>query len=136
MQPCGWDDEQGYCVLVGCQRSTRCAWRVCHHLPPPAEPLSKPMEDENDVLPKIARVAVRMGMGDQTLTLSAERPHRHHDLLRQVDSYGLDPNEAVQGFMTDDDRFVERAEAAQIALASGQVAALKTPPDLYSEDLW
>ena len=33
MQPCGWDDKHGYCVLVGCQRSTRCAWRVAVHLP-------------------------------------------------------------------------------------------------------
>lgn len=28
MQPCGWDDKLGYCVLADCQRSSRCAWRV------------------------------------------------------------------------------------------------------------
>ncbi len=94
------------------------------------------MTDDDDILPKITRVAARVGMGDQTLTLSAERPVRHHDLLKQIDSYGLDANDAVQGFMTDDDRFVEREEAARIAIASGQVTSLLAPPDLYSEDLW
>lgn len=42
----------------------------------------------------------------------------------------------VQGFITDADRFVDRIEAAAIAIAAGQVSALRSPPNLYSEDLW
>jgi hypothetical protein len=42
----------------------------------------------------------------------------------------------IQGFVTDEGRFVDRLEGAAIALAAGQIAALKWPPDLYSEDLW
>jgi hypothetical protein len=42
----------------------------------------------------------------------------------------------VEGFITSEDRFVERAEAAQIALASGQIKKLQySSTDLYSEDL-
>jgi hypothetical protein len=40
----------------------------------------------------------------------------------------------VQGFLTSDDRFVDRREAAKIALAAGQVKEeLKV---LFSEDLY
>lgn len=42
--------------------------------------------------------------------------------------------EEVQGFLTNKDRFVDRYEAAQIALASGQI---KEPKErLFSEDVW
>jgi len=42
--------------------------------------------------------------------------------------------EEVQGFLTNKDRFVDRYEAAQIALVSGQI---KEPKDrLFSEDVW
>lgn len=40
----------------------------------------------------------------------------------------------VQGFLTNKDRFVDRYEAAKIALASGQI---KEPTErLFSEDVW
>jgi hypothetical protein len=42
--------------------------------------------------------------------------------------------EVVQGFLTNKDRFVDRYEAAKIALASGQI---KEPKELlFSEDVW
>lgn len=42
--------------------------------------------------------------------------------------------EEVQGFLTNKDRFVNREEAAQIALASGQIKEPKKR--LFSEDVW
>jgi hypothetical protein len=42
--------------------------------------------------------------------------------------------EEVQGFLTNKDRFVDRYEAAQIALASGQIKEPKKR--LFSEDVW
>lgn len=39
-----------------------------------------------------------------------------------------------QGFLTNDNRFVERAEAAGIAFKSGQIKTEKTY--LFSEDVW
>ena len=39
-----------------------------------------------------------------------------------------------QGFLTNDNRFVERAEAAEIAFKSGQIKTEKTY--LFSEDVW
>ena len=42
--------------------------------------------------------------------------------------------ECEQGFLTNDNRFVERAEAAEIAFKSGQIKVEKTY--LFSEDVW
>lgn len=42
--------------------------------------------------------------------------------------------EKEQGFLTNFNRFVDRHEAADIALASGQINEFKG--ELYSEDLW
>lgn len=39
-----------------------------------------------------------------------------------------------QGFLTNDNRFVDRVEAAKIAYESGQTQVLKTY--LFSEDVW
>ena len=76
---------------------------------------------------------------------------RHCNVLELMYKHGLDYHKigAIQGFLTDDDQFVDRYDAAQMAFRSGQI--LKTSdtyqkmvadPDsinaypLYSEDLW
>lgn len=41
-----------------------------------------------------------------------------------------------QGFVLDTGEFVTRAEAARIALGNGQVASLRIPGELFSEELW
>lgn len=53
------------------------------------------------------------------------------------DSDGKRPR-AIQGFLTSEDRFVDRAEAAGIARAAGQVdrARVAEDDDLISEDLY
>lgn len=75
-------------------------------------------------------------------------PARHHHILHAMHEVlgwnrttrRVEPLEGEarirQGFVLSNGEFVERAEAAQIALAAWQVTTLMAPPDLYSEDLW
>lgn len=42
----------------------------------------------------------------------------------------------VQGFLTSDNRFVDRVEAGKIAKECGQVTKLMIDPELCSEDLY
>lgn len=72
---------------------------------------------------------------------SVPRPARHnHVIYFAHKTLGLseDPveplNEDVQGFVTSTGRFVDRAEAAKIALEAGQIPEAKDA--LYSEDVW
>ena len=85
--------------------------------------------------------AVAMRLRDRSrdpagMTISGGPPNRHHDLCKQIVEWGADPEDFEQGFKTASGEFVDRKRAAELALASGQIKALKTPPDLYSEDLW
>lgn len=64
------------------------------------------------------------------------RPHRHADVIAQMVRESNDPSDGEFGFLLDDGRFVDRDEAARIALANEQCAKLSAPPYLYSEDLW
>lgn len=85
---------------------------------------------------KITKVAIRVG--GTTWTLPA--PARHHELIASVikstKGVGYDAKKAVQGFKTSDGQFVDRKQAAAIAIKTGQIKELKWPPNLYSEDLW
>lgn len=69
---------------------------------------------------------------------SVPRPGRHDVALEEAAKQsGLHCIiKEKQGFVTSTGRFVDRIEAAQIALAAGQIKKLKWPPNLYSEDLW
>lgn len=67
--------------------------------------------------------------------------HRHpHCLYQMVAITGKADHEAghgVQGFLTDTNRFVDRNEAALIALSSGQIEKLQfSSKELFSEDLY
>jgi len=71
------------------------------------------------------------------IIFSIDRPARHHDVIHKMVKMGRPkPITGDQGFILSDGRFVEREEAAQIALAAGQCQTLTAPPRLYSEDLW
>lgn len=69
---------------------------------------------------------------------SVPRPGRHGDVVRRLAE--AHPNDGPfveeQGFMTSHGRFVGRVEAGRIALAAGQIPALRWAPNLFSEDLW
>lgn len=66
-------------------------------------------------------------------------PNRHHNLIHGLAESGFPtPIAGKQGFITNEYKFVDRIEAAEIALAAGQVLGgkLYAPPNLFSEDLW
>lgn len=68
---------------------------------------------------------------------SLPAPARHGDVLKKL-SY-VNPTilgPGTQGFITSAGRFVNRRDAAVIALEQLQVEKLISPPELYSEDLW
>lgn len=68
--------------------------------------------------------------------------HRHADafyIVSQFLNYGeLDKSRTEQGFLTDEDQFLNRYDAMQHAITCGQLPpdADKECKELYSEDLW
>ena len=71
--------------------------------------------------------------------------HRHANIIYQLAEmypdrrYILlndDGKTTVQGFLTNTNRFVNRDEAAQIALSAGQIKEIPFPPYLFSEDIY
>jgi len=83
---------------------------------------------------KIAHAAIRAADGR---IFWVPRPGRHHDVISfMVEEHEVSPIGGVQGFVTDGAAFLDREEAARVALVSGQVRELGWPPLLYSEDLW
>jgi hypothetical protein len=69
--------------------------------------------------------------------ISLPQPNRHNDIISYMIRLGIPaPIKGEQGFLTSNQRFVDRREAATITLESGQIRGLSHPPNLYSEDLW
>lgn len=67
--------------------------------------------------------------------------HRHvhclHQMIAITGKRQCEAGEEIQGFLTDTNRFVDREEAAKIAIGSGQIKKLKySSKHLYSEDLY
>jgi hypothetical protein len=84
---------------------------------------------------KIDRAAIVVG----DTVYSVTRPARHGHVLalirkvkKNFDWVGTED----QGFLTTQQRFVDRFEGADIAIRTGQIPKLNWPPQLYSEDLW
>ena len=77
--------------------------------------------------------------GDRTIEIPC---HRHGDafyiISQLLDAEELDKTRTEQGFLTHDDRFLNRYDAMQEAIKCGQVApgSDKLCAELYSEDLW
>ncbi len=68
---------------------------------------------------------------------SLPAPARHDDVRMMLKNKGIKSVTGLQGFITNTGRFVDREEAARLALASGQIKALKFQKnELFSEDLW
>lgn len=85
----------------------------------------------------IKQAAIKIGNDIHTLP----RPARHHDIIRALATEILLPTPigGTQGFILDDGTFVNRVDALNVAIKSGQVKlenchAPKT--GLFSEDLW
>lgn len=72
-------------------------------------------------------------------TYAVLAPGRHNHVINKILTENPDvktPIVGTQGFITQDDRFVDRIEGARIALETGQIKQLNWPPELFSEDLW
>lgn len=89
---------------------------------------------EDDAMEQVSCVAFKKGPG----IISLPRPNRHGDIIKHmVEDLGYeDALDWQQGFLTSSSRFVNRIEAANIAIESGQIDKLHWLPNLFSEDLW
>ncbi len=82
-------------------------------------------------------IAVAIRDLNQDYELSMPCPNRHHHVIREMAYRGHDgAHLCEQGFIDDQCGFVNRIEAAQIALDQGQIKSLRWPPNLFSEELW
>ena len=71
-----------------------------------------------------------------TALYSVDRPARHADLFNLTSKQSPEVHGGVQGFVDENDVLYNRTEAAEHALACGQIEKLISPPELFSEDLW
>lgn len=69
---------------------------------------------------------------------SVPAPGRHHNVIAlMVKERAGQVMQSEQGFLTSDDRFVDRIEARAIATAAAQLLERDGGlPKLYSEDVW
>lgn len=93
-------------------------------------------DDDLEVDEHIVAAAVYHGV-----IFSLPAPARHHTILNQISiALGRDAMEIPpcnQGFVTNTGRFVNRAEAYDVAYRAGQVTGEEgRGPQLYSEDVW
>ncbi|AGS81133.1 hypothetical protein [Caulobacter phage Cr30] len=63
-------------------------------------------------------------------------PYRHHHIVNIASQLGFRCSQYDQGFSVDGETFIDRIQAAKIAIETGQIQKLNWPPNLYSEDLW
>lgn len=88
---------------------------------------------------KITHVAVKA----KDVVHSLPAPNRHHDVLRTMkEDANRDHGNEVQGFVDEAGRFLNRREAYELAVSTGQIDRSRHPPnsydgdELFSEDLW
>jgi len=87
-------------------------------------------------IPKIVRAAIKY----QGQVYSLPAPHRHHHIISSIPDYD-GTLEDSQGFVDANGKYLERGEAYQLAVSSGQIR--RNPgteeyqgTELFSEDLW
>lgn len=82
---------------------------------------------------KIVGVAIKQG--DKVHSLP--KPKRHSDVvIKMVKAGHYRMVEEQQGFVCGDSSFLNRTDAGVLALQTGQVRKLISPPQLSSIDLW
>ena len=85
---------------------------------------------------KIVAAAILFKLTDNEICLMTDR--RHSDIFRKAYQLHLEYKASAQGFLTNDNQFVDRYEAKKIAVAADQLIVPEedTYAELYSEDLW
>ena len=66
-------------------------------------------------------------------------PNRHHNVIKMMVELGIEwpvTKNAIQGFITDDNTFLDRKEAMELVKLNGQNKTRLHGSRLYSEDLW
>lgn len=67
----------------------------------------------------------------------ATKPCRHYHLIKLIlKEENIEFVNGEQGFVDEFGNFINRKDAAKIAIDSGQISELKWSPSLFSEDLW
>ncbi len=85
-------------------------------------------------------IGVAIKQGD--LMVCLPKPNRHHHCIRYaVQTLGLAARpiaagHGLQGFYTDDGKYLNRQDAMDYAKANGQLINPNPTKDLFSEDLW
>ena len=86
-----------------------------------------------DISTKIVAAAVIY----EGVIFTIPKPARHHNIVHAMFYMGLPKlAQKEQGFILSNGQYINREEAAALALANGQCENLMAPPYLYSEDLW
>ena len=85
---------------------------------------------------KIISAAIKFCMIDEPNYYHILTGHRHCDVFELMFNLGIkyDRETHIQGFLTDDNRFLDRYDAAHVAYENGQTKELCLP--LFSEDMW
>ena len=85
---------------------------------------------------KIVSAAIKFCMSDEPNYYHILTGCRHCDVFELMFNLGIkyDRETHVQGFLTDDNRFLDRYDAAHVAYENGQTDKLCLP--LFSEDMW
>jgi hypothetical protein len=85
-------------------------------------------------MPSITHVAIMQ----QDRIYSLPKPNRHADVIRMmIVEHGMEgPMTGIQGFLTEIGGFMNRKDAAKLAVDTRQVKNLSVEGELFSEDLW
>lgn len=73
------------------------------------------------------------------ITYSLDAPNRHRDVIVKMVQMGVPKpvtKDAIQGFISDTGKFLDRVEALKVVEANGQNIQEIYRSQLYSEDIW
>lgn len=87
---------------------------------------------------KVVAAATKFYSNDSPLSPTIMTARRHVDIRERLSLTNIYSFDEVEGFWTSNDRFVDRYEAKEIAVAANQliVPIEETYNALYSEDVW
>jgi hypothetical protein len=95
------------------------------------------IEDEQDAIrERDCQRVVAVALFREGVIVTKPAPARHHHLVSELNFLGVNPNDWMQGFLSDRGEYLSRFQARQAVLNSGQLTKTRNPSELFSEDLW